>query len=369
MNRPDIFTWIVCAAIVLTTVACGTPLAPRPSLKDAPTHERYTAALSEFGLDNVALGRDWLAAASLALTQPIAASTPFAETGHLTAERPIAVGYRIDLARGRRLAIDVVFDTPEPGRLFVDLFELREGQSPRRVGGAEPGATSFEHDVRWSGPHVLRLQPELLRGGRYSISQRTLASYIFPLRERSLSGVSSGFGAPRDAGARDHHGIDIFAPRGTPVIAIADGTARTDETPRGGRVIWLHDPRRGRNLYYAHLHDWAVESGAQVRAGDVIGYVGNTGNAKTTPPHLHFGIYERGPADPAPYLNRDDPAPARVTAPVEPLGDWMRVKSTNAEVRVMAARRGEYRVRFKDGAVTWLRPRDLGAAGSKDPAS
>jgi murein DD-endopeptidase MepM/ murein hydrolase activator NlpD len=358
--------------------ACGIPEGLRPSLKDAPTHERYTAALSEFGLDQVALGQDWLAAASLALTQPLVASTPFAEKGYLPPERPTAVGYRLELARGRRFAIDVVYDTPEPGRLFIDLFEVQDGQQPRRVGGAEPGETRFEYDVRRTGAHVLRLQPELLRGGRYSISMRTLASYQFPLKDRSLGGVSSGFGDPRDGGARDHHGIDIFAPRGTPVLAGAEGVVRVDETPVGGRVIWLRDARAGRNLYYAHLHDWAVTSGARVRAGDVIGYVGNTGNARTTPPHLHFGIYDRGPSDPAPYLYRDDPAPPPVTAPVEPLGDWMRVARAsvrlrpvhappvtgpalerNEEVRVMAARRGDYRVWLRDGTAGLLRPQDL----------
>ena len=365
-------------SVTATLGACGVPEALRPSLKDAPTHERYTAALSEFGLDNVALGQDWLAAASLALTQPLLASTPFAEKGHLTPERPTAVGYRLELARGRRFAIEVEYETPEPGRLFIDLFELREGQPPRRVGGAEPGATRFEYDVRWTGAYVLRLQPELLRGGRYSLSLRTLASYRFPLKDRSIGAVSSGFGDPRDGGTRDHHGIDIFAPRGTPVLAVTDGVVRTDETPVGGRVIWLRDERVGRNLYYAHLHDWAVQSGTRVNVGDVIGFIGNTGNARSTPPHLHFGIYDRGPSDPAPYLYRDDPAPARVTASLEPLGDWMRVArasvrlrsansqavndrplARNLEVRVMAARRGDYRVWLPDGTVGLLRPQDL----------
>jgi hypothetical protein len=273
---------------------------------------------------------------------------------------------------------------PEPGRLFIDLFELREGQEPRRVGGAEPGALRFEYDVRWTGPHVLRLQPELLRGGRYSVSLRTLSSYRFPLRDRSIGSVSSGFGDPRDGGSRDHHGIDIFAPRGTPVLAVADGVVRVDETPVGGRVIWLRDERARRNLYYAHLHDWAVEPGTAVRAGDVIGYVGNTGNARSTPPHLHFGIYDRGPSDPAPYLYRDDPVPAPVTASVAPLGDWMRVArasvrlrpvhaqsekdralARNVEVRVMAARRGDYRVRLRDGTAGLLRPQDLAVINTR----
>ncbi len=342
------------ASLCLVLTACGAPEPPRPSLQDAPTHERYTAALSEFGLDKVALGQDWLAAAGRALSEPFEAKTPFSESGFFPGDRPTAVGYRLELIRGRRLAIDLTFESNEPGRLFVDLFELREGRPPRRVGGAEPGALSFEYDVRWSGPHVLRLQPELLRYGRYTITPRTLASFIFPIPGRSLNAVQSGFGAPRDGGARDHHGIDIFAPRGTPVVAIAEGYVRVDETPRGGRVIWLREARLGRNLYYAHLHDWAVEGGAYVRPGDVIGYVGNTGNARTTPPHLHFGIYDRGPTDPAPFLWRDDPSPARISVSLDPLGQWL-----PDQARVMTARRTDYRVLRPDGTFALLAPRDL----------
>src|SRR5688572_21672877 len=110
--------FVATIVMIVTLGACGVPQALRPSLRDAPTHERYAAALSEFGLDRVALGQDWLAAASLALTQPLVASTPFAEKGHLPAERPTAVGYRFELERGRRFAIDVAYETSQPGRLF-----------------------------------------------------------------------------------------------------------------------------------------------------------------------------------------------------------------------------------------------------------
>ena len=106
------------------------------------TRRRYP----EFGLDRVALGQDWLAAASLALTQPLAASTPFAEKGYLrpNGRRPWATG------SSWRAAVDLPstsHETSQPGRLFIDLFELREGQEPRRVGGADPGATRFDYDA------------------------------------------------------------------------------------------------------------------------------------------------------------------------------------------------------------------------------
>jgi hypothetical protein len=98
--------------------------------------------------------------------------------------------------------------------------------------------------------------------------------------------IGSRFGAPRDAGARSHHGIDIFARRGTPVVAAATGVVnRVNVTDIGGKVVWVRDVL-GNSLYYAHLDSQAVSSGMRVNVGDTLGFVGNTGNARTTPPHL-----------------------------------------------------------------------------------
>ena len=373
------------------SAGCSNPPLIRPSLKDAPTHERYSRALEEFGLDNVALGRDWLAAAARALAEPRPATLPFEETGYIAADKPVAIAYRFELRKGRRLSVAVTFESSQPSRFFVDLFEDRDDDEPRRVSGLEPGQTAFEYDVRRDGVYVLRLQPELLRGGRYVVAQRTLASISSPVAGFVVAQVSSGFGAPRDGGARDHHGIDIFRPRGTPVLAAVDGSVRVDESPRGGRVIWLRDSRAGRNFYYAHLNDWAVEHGALVRTGDVIGYVGNTGNAQTTPPHLHFGVYERGPGDPVPYLQRDDPAPKPASLPMERLGQWVRVIRTAAAFtaapaepasgpqsspvgsqplargtigRVIAAAGTQYRIELPDGRTGLVRGADVGPAST-----
>ncbi|HET9372391.1 MAG TPA: M23 family metallopeptidase [Vicinamibacterales bacterium] len=372
------------SSIVLFAVAafgCNQPPPPRPALQDAPTHERYTAALSEFGLDKTALGQDWLAAANQALANPIPTSLPFRESGYLPPADPSAIGYAFELRRGRRLVIDVSFETASPARLYVDLFEAREEEPPRRVAGAEPGQLSFTYDARRDGLHILRLQPELLRGGRYTIVERTTASLGFPVQGVSLGAAHSGFGAPRDGGRRDHHGIDIFAPRGTPVVAAVDGVVRVDTSDRGGQVIWLSPlDRRGR-LYYAHLHDWAVTNGASVRAGQVIGYVGNTGNARTTPPHLHFGVYDRGPVDPHPYLRPDDPQPAEISAALSLVGEWARVRAGRAAVhaapharaststiidagtivRVRAAAAGFFRIDWPDTTVAFVRARELEA--------
>jgi murein DD-endopeptidase MepM/ murein hydrolase activator NlpD len=113
------------------------------------------------------------------------------------------------------------------------------------------------------------------------------------------------FGAPRAVGG-GHTGNDIFARRGTPVVAVQAGTV-TELRYRslGGNSFHLINDR-GDYFYYAHLLRYAagIQEGSCVEAGQVLGYVGNTGNAISTPPHLHFEIHPAGgaPIDPYPYL-------------------------------------------------------------------
>src|SRR5690606_6111484 len=128
----------------------------------------------------------------------------------------------------------------------------------------------------------------------------------FPVFEKDDAAVQSFFGAPRDGGQRTHHGVDIFAPRGTAVLAVADGTvARTGDTPLGGLHVWQRSASQGHRYYYAHLDSISVKRGDRVDAGDEIGTIGNTGNARLTPPHLHFGVYAtfKGPVDPLPLIS------------------------------------------------------------------
>lgn len=116
--------------------------------------------------------------------------------------------------------------------------------------------------------------------------------------------IADTFGAPRGRD-RTHAGIDIFGKRGTPVRSATPGVvADIRDSGLGGRQVWVIGPGRER-YYYAHLEDWAdgLARGKVVQPGDLLGHVGDTGNAKGTPPHLHWGIYGAdGARDPLPLL-------------------------------------------------------------------
>lgn len=106
---------------------------------------------------------------------------------------------------------------------------------------------------------------------------------------------------------RKHEGIDIFAKRGTAVRSATEGIVlRVGENRLGGQVVWVLGPG-GQRHYYAHLDRFSdVAAGMRVEEGRVLGYVGNTGNARTTPPHLHYGVYGAdGPVNPYPLLRTD----------------------------------------------------------------
>lgn len=113
------------------------------------------------------------------------------------------------------------------------------------------------------------------------------------------------WGGARSQG-RKHEGIDIFAPRGTPIQATTQGiVSKVGEDSLGGRVVMIVGPG-GAGHYYAHLEDYAdIAPNDWVNSGDIIGYVGDSGNAKGTPPHVHYGIYISGSAvNPYPLLKK-----------------------------------------------------------------
>lgn len=113
---------------------------------------------------------------------------------------------------------------------------------------------------------------------------------------------SDSWGAPR-SGGRSHQGVDMFAAHGTPLYAVEAGTIRTSDNSLGGISLHLTGVS-GASYYYAHLSERIVVTGDRVEAGQVVGAVGNTGNAISTPPHLHFEYHpgSGAPVNPTPLV-------------------------------------------------------------------
>jgi murein DD-endopeptidase MepM/ murein hydrolase activator NlpD len=149
-------------------------------------------------------------------------------------------------------------------------------------------------------------------GVRAEIDKRK-SGFAFPVR--APYSYTDSWGAPRMEGSRffhRHEGTDIFALKGTPIYAVVDGVIENVGTASlGGTKLWLRSPGDNWTYYYAHLAGYApgIRNGVRVKKGAVLGYVGNTGNAKGTPPHLHFETHvPSGPAtNPYPILKRVNP--------------------------------------------------------------
>ena len=145
-------------------------------------------------------------------------------------------------------------------------------------------------------------------------TQQPDTKLAMPLENVAKSGIADTWQAPRGDGRR-HEGQDIFAPRGTPILSATSGYIyKIGENNLGGQTVSVISSG-GRVYYYAHLDRYAkgIEVGDRVNTRSVLGYVGTTGNAQGTPPHLHFGIYTlTGAINPLPLLT-DRVAPSVTT--------------------------------------------------------
>ncbi len=330
-------------SLLLIIPDCKQEKVPEP-YKPTHAHDAYLHSLREANLADSALGRDWIFSAEEALKKPIDITLPHEEVFYVSPNETLAVAYRFDVKRGQRIELVVSVKSANPSRLFIDCFRVR-GESEKDwllVASANETEKRLVYESRRDAQYIIRLQPELLRGGRYKVTLWKDASLDFPVSGKTSSAILSVFGVSRDAGRRVHNGVDIFARRHTPVLAPSDAQVRrVGENDLGGNVIWLFDSKRSITLYFAHLQTQDVELNMQVKAGQTIGTIGNTGNAQTTPPHLHFGIYARGsgPVDPAPYITKIEDTPIGVSANLEMLGRWARSKESDVSLRVSASGR------------------------------
>lgn len=385
-------TSLLTALALLTLTACAEVEEFTEELFDTETpRERYEIRLDRAGLTGTALAVDWRAVAERALEEAPVVSTPYEEEGYFPPGDPDALGFRLPLRRGQLVRFNVTLHGDPDALLFMDVWQVVEDSVTtfRHVESADSGSTTIEFEPRRDGDYIVRAQPELLRGGRFTVSLELNPTLAFPVQGGGERDIGSVFGDPRDGGSRNHHGIDIFAARGTPALAAVEGTVyRVQNTEIGGRVVWLRDGR-GNRLYYAHLDSQTVTNGQRVSVGDTVGFIGNTGNARTTPPHLHFGVYSRGPVDPYWFVHQPGGSVPRLTADTARLGEWARTAIADAVVRTSPDRRGAgiatlpehtpvlvlaaygdwYRVRLPDGVSGFVSARQAEPIAALDFAA
>jgi uncharacterized protein YgiM (DUF1202 family) len=263
-------------------------------------------------------------------------------------------------------------------------MEERDANDRKVIASADTLGLQLIYEVKTTGKYILRLHPELLRSGEYTLSITMGPSLSFPVSATGKPNIGSYWGDGRDNGGRKHEGIDIFAPKLTPAIAAAEGTvANVTENKLGGLVVFMRPQNRDYTLYYAHLDKQLVQNGQNVRIGDTIGLVGNTGNARTTPAHLHFGIYTSGGAvDPLPFVNRSIKQPSAISAKLDLLDATVRTSNNNTRlyiqpsekamvkttlpistiVHIEAATDGWYKASLPDGTQGYLYNKNVTSA-------
>ncbi len=184
--------------------------------------------------------------------------------------------------------------------------------TPRSAGDAKPAQPVIEDNRSDTG---------MLRSGAAPPFSRSSNRLVIPVAGVSAAALSDTYLDSRNDGERQHQGIDIAAPRGTAVLAAASGRiAKLFRSDQGGLTVYVRNRDKRNIYYYAHLAGYArgLAEGQNVETGDVIGYVGTTGNADPAAPHLHFEILETAPAmrwhegqsiNPYPILRGTRPAP------------------------------------------------------------
>lgn len=354
--------WLV-VIIVLSISACKVKQLIEP---DNP-RDAYSKSLDKAGLAGSELGKQWIKAGEDVLKDSLVITLPYKESAYMFQHEANAFSWRFNVKRGRKVIVNASAMNNDSLHIFTELFRIQPGTVPDLV------AYSGKHDrVEFIAEEdeslMLRVQPELLAKGRLTVTVTTEASLGFPVAGKNSSATGSFWGADRDGGARRHKGVDIFAPKGTPVIAVEDGIiTRTGENRLGGKVVWLSVFSEGKSIYYAHLDTHLVQPGARVKKGDTLGLVGNTGNAQFTAPHLHFGIYSKGGAiDPFPFIEnkvRDFP---QMKADASLAGEWMRIKrklntklfaGPDAKAKAVASIASETPLIISGAAGSWLRVR------------
>lgn len=303
MNKPN---FIALGILLLLFIGCeqvqkATNIVIQPTAREA-----YA---SRFEKDDSLLAH-WKKAFIKAQQDSIIVTLPYAESGVFSAETFNVYSYDVQLREGEKLIISVE-KQPDSSQLFIELFQKTEDskKSTKLLKASERDSSQLRYTIQKYGFYKITIQAEMKREIPFQLKIYTQPTYGFPVSGVGNKNVQSLWAASRGDGKRSHEGIDIFAPKGTPLIAVIDGRiSSTADRGLGGKQVWLQDGLFGKKIYYAHLDSINVQEGQRVKLGDTVGFVGNTGNAKTTESHVHFGIYKgsTGPVNPYPYIKQTE---------------------------------------------------------------
>ena len=233
----------------------------------------------------------WEQAFQTATLDSLQVAAPYGESGKFRPTNITAYSYLVTLEEGESLSAKVERDSLQQ-KVFIDIFEVNDSGQTKIISN-ERDTDFVEYPVAKSGYYKVVVQPEIMANTNFTILLNTAPLYGFPVAGKGNAAIQSFWGYERDGGKRQHEGIDIFAPRGTPVVAVADGIiSNIGDRGLGGKQVWQRVGAFGHSIYYAHLDEITAVGGSRVSKGDTVGFVGSTGNAKGGAPHLHFGIYK-----------------------------------------------------------------------------
>lgn len=348
---------------------------PEP-YKASSDHDAYRYSLEQANLLTTALGADWQKSARSSLKSPIKVSAPYQEAFYLDPNEAVAMSYHFQAKRGQKIQVTFGRESQDSTMVFVDLFRVEESSGFKHVASASKKELMLGFEPKADAEYVLRFQPELLRGGNFKVTIENVPTFKFPVAGKNARSIQSVWGDVRDGGRRSHEGVDIFAKRGTHIVAPTKGyVSFVGERGIGGKVVWLKDQKRSQSLYFAHLDKLIAKQGTYVEPGDTLGTVGNTGNARTTPPHLHFGVYKNGAVNPFFYLQDTQPKVREINSDLSILGQYARLtrttrikKTPNAKrssgslsknelTKVVGMNRDNYRVELVNGDYGYISKR------------
>lgn len=329
--------WLFSIAFATVILSCKTGSVNL--FKAATPHEQYQKKLVNVGLDKTAMGAAWLNAATMSTQKALNINIPYTENGYFAADKVPATAYKFKATKGQKLNIKLNKTPSGAALIYIDVWYSTD-QSQKLIASADTLNNPIVFDIDETGTYLIRLQPELLQNVSYELEITAGPSLAFPIKSKNTNSIKSYWGDGRDNDARKHEGIDIFGNFRTPVLAISEGTVtRVNENNLGGKVVWMRPKGKDYTLYYAHLDKQIAIEGQEVKIGDTLGLMGNTGNARNTPTHLHFGIYTfNGAVNPLPFIDPVTKTPAAITTSGAKLNKTLR---TTSAVKMFSSPQGK----------------------------